>query len=242
MESFSLIIPVRSGSKRVVRKNTKPFLLDGRSLLEHKLSQVSRISKHFSQVVVSTDDEEVIDQLGRISDIENLVLDRRPKELCRSDTKVVDLINYVAGLIKTEHIFWLHVTSPFMSAAHYLDALDIYKREVVGGGAYDSLMSVNKLQQFIWSDASRAVINCDRAVNKWPNTQDLEPLFEINHAFYISSRENYLKLEDRIGLRPYLYECNGLQKVDIDWPDDFELAQQLLPAYLRSEYSQDDVC
>lgn len=235
METFSLFIPARSGSKRVLKKNTKPFLPNGMSLLEHKLSQVSRISHNFDQVVVSTDDQDVIRQLEGFTGIDNLIIDNRPVELCRSDTKVVDLINYVSATVKAKHVFWLHVTSPFVSETHYLDALEIYKREVVANGVCDSLMSVNRLQQFIWSDKKSAVINCDRSVNKWPNTQDLEPLFEINHAFYISSRENYLEFEDRIGKRPYLYECSGLQKIDIDWPDDFELAQQLLPAYLKNE-------
>ena len=89
-------------------------------------------------------------------------------------------------------------------------------------------MSVNLLQQFIWSDREGRVINADRDTNPWPNTQDLEPLYEINHAFYINSRDNYYALGDRVGTCPALYICNGLQRVDIDWQSDFELAQRLM--------------
>ena len=93
---------------------------------------------------------------------------------------------------------------------------------------HDSIMSVNKLQQFIWDQKKKIVINVDRSVNPWPNTQDLEPLFEVNHAFYINSRKNYISKKDRIGSRPLLYLCEGVAKIDIDWPDDFKMAQALI--------------
>jgi N-acylneuraminate cytidylyltransferase len=89
-------------------------------------------------------------------------------------------------------------------------------------------MSVNRIQQFIWSDKEKCVINTDRTVNPWPNTQDLDPLYEINHAFYINSRHNYLTHGDRIGRAPALYVCEGLRKIDIDWQDDFEIARSLM--------------
>ena len=74
-------------------------------------------------------------------------------------------------------------------------------------------------------------MNADCALNPWPNTQDLEPLYEINHAFYLNSRRNYESLGDRIGVNPALYVCNGLCKIDIDWQDDFDLAKSILKSH-----------
>ena len=91
-------------------------------------------------------------------------------------------------------------------------------------------MSVNKIQQFIWDNESKKVIN-NKSKNRWPNTQDLSPLYEINHAFYINSRENYLKMKDRIGIKPALYICDGVKSIDIDWPSDFKMAQELIKHY-----------
>lgn len=98
-------------------------------------------------------------------------------------------------------------------------------------GSKDSVMSVNKIQQFLWDDREKRVINTDRSVNPWPNTQELEPLYEINHAFYINSRGNYLTMRDRIGKAPALFVCEGEKKIDIDWQDDFDLARSLLSAH-----------
>jgi len=122
---------------------------------------------------------------------------------------------------------WLHVTSPFFTAEDYKQALTIYMKQVIQG-PYDSMMSVNKLQQFIWDDEQKSIINCDRSINSWPNTQVLAPLYEINHAFYISSVDNFKTLKDRIGRNPYLFLTEGEKRIDIDWEADFILAQGML--------------
>ncbi|MFD2249812.1 N-acylneuraminate cytidylyltransferase [Pseudochelatococcus lubricantis] len=227
MELVSVFFPLRAGSSRAVGKNTRPFRLDGRSLFQHKMEQLEKISKNVAEIVISTNDEEVIAQFEGFKIIDNARLVRRPDVLCNSTTKVKDLIDYVPTVVRSDHIFWLHATSPFVDQSDYLSALDLYTK-LVFSGPNDSLMSVSRLQQFIWSDSRKAIINCDRAVNPWPNTQDLEPLYEINHAFYISSRHNYLTLSDRIGTNPALYEMHGLKKIDIDWEEDFILAQNII--------------
>lgn len=224
---FSIFIPVRSGSSRVKRKNTRSFLDSGESLFQLKMKQVVGLAgrSDIEEVVVSTNDEEIVKQLQPfLSD--KVKLDMRPEALCLSTTKVLDLINHVPNVVLGGHVFWLHVTSPFVDELDYVDAISRYKSEVVMG-VKDSLMSVNKIQQFIWDDERARVINVDRDVNPWPNTQDLVPLYEVNHAFYISSIDNYLKYNDRIGRSPGLYVCDGVKKMDVDWEDDFVMAQEI---------------
>ena len=60
----------------------------------------------------------------------------------------------------------------------------------------DANFRVNKIQTFLWD--KEKPINYNRSVEKWPRTQTLPELFEINSGFFINSRENYLKYEDRI--------------------------------------------
>ena len=117
-----------------------------------------------------------------------------------------------------------------MDHRDYLSAINKYKT-CVKEKSGDSLMSVNKIQQFIWDDFQKKIINNKNKNNKWPNTQDLEPLYEINHAFYINSRKNYINMKDRIGLKPSIYICDGIKSIDIDWPSDFQIAQALIQFY-----------
>ena len=232
MSTVSVFFPLRAGSNRVIDKNTRPFRPDGCSLFQHKMQQLEKLAPHVVEIVVSTNDEQVIAQFEGFAHIGNARLVRRPDALCTATTKLRDLIDYVPSIIDSSDILWLHATSPFMTEEDYLSALDIYSKRVTNGDD-DSLMSVNRLQQFIWNDVRNEIINCDRAINPWPNTQDLEPLFEINSGLFISKRQNYLSLHDRIGIRPALFECDGLKKIDIDWESDFMVAQGLFELFSR---------
>lgn len=225
--NISVFLPMRAGSQRVKNKNTRPFLNSGESIFEYKIGEIKKILDQdlISEVIISTNDEIIIKQAKPYFS-DSIKLDRRPDELCSSSTKVLDLINYVPTVVKGDHIFWMHVTSPFMNSYDYVEAINLYHSHVIDG-SYDSLMSVNKMQQFLWSDEEKRVINVDRSINPWPNTQDLLPLYEINHSFYISSVLNYLELEDRIGKNPFLYQCEGIKRLDIDSEDDFNLASMI---------------
>ena len=225
---FSIFLPMRSGSTRAPRKNTRPFLDSGDSLFQNKMKSLVMLCERSDviEIIISSNDEEVLSQAAPYLS-EKIKIDKRPDELCMSNTKVVDLINYVPAVTSGQHILWLHVTSPFINFDDYDSALNIYIEEVLTKKTHDSIMSVNKLQQFIWSDYDKKVINVNREKNPWPNTQDLDPLYEINHAFYISSKSSYKKLNDRIGVNPYLYICDGIKKIDIDWEEDFRLAQKV---------------
>lgn len=227
MKNVSAFFPLRAGSSRVPCKNTRPFHPDGRSLFQLKLDQIALMREEFIEIVISTNDPLVQEQFPTALADTNIRIERRPDHLCSSTTKVQDLINYVPTVTQGEWIFWLHATSPFVDETDYTAALRLLESEVQSGEK-DSAMSVNRLQQFIWNERDKRVINTDRSVNPWPNTQDLDPLYEINHAFYINTRDNYLSHRDRIGTSPALYICEGLRKIDIDWQHDFELAQALI--------------
>jgi CMP-N-acetylneuraminic acid synthetase len=86
-------------------------------------------------------------------------------------------------------------------------------------------MGVTRLSTFLWD--TDGPINYDRNVEKWPRTQTLRPLYEVNSAIFIASTEIYGRDADRIGRSPLLYEISKDKTVDIDWPDDFEIAERL---------------
>lgn len=225
--NFSVFLPLRGGSQRVINKNTRSFTANDLSLFQLKMTQLQGIIDLVHEIIISTDDEKVILQASPFLIHPKIKVIKRPTELCLSTTKVQDLINYVPTVTESEHIFWLHVTSPFVNTDDYKIAIQNYIDHIING-SNDSLMSVNKISQFIWDDKKRKIINCDRSINPWPNTQDLDPLYEINHAFYISSRKNYFHYMDRIGINPFLMVLEGEKKIDIDWQEDFDLARKIM--------------
>ena len=218
---ITVFLPCRAGSERVPEKNTRSFAgLEG-GLLKIKLNQILKINL-VDKIILSTNDPRVIEIAQNISD--RIVIDVRSEELSLSSTSTDDLIKYIPSIITEGHVLWTHTTSPFLTNDIYSEAIKIYL-ENLEIGIHDSLMTVNKLQTFLWD--KNGSFNYDRKIEKWPRTQTIKELYEINSGIFINSIENYIKFQDRIASNPYLMNTKGYSSFDIDWPEDFELAEMI---------------
>jgi CMP-N-acetylneuraminic acid synthetase len=218
---ITAFLPCRKGSQRIPDKNIKPFSGIEGGLLKIKLDQLLACEK-ITQIVVSSNDPRVLEFTQALEN-KKIVIDHRPDNLGSNTTTTDELINYVPSLITSGHILWTHVTSPFMNADDYDLLIDRYFSALAAG--YDSLMTVLKIQGFIWN--KKGPISYSRNNLKWPMTQNIEPLYEVDSGAFISSIENYLSYRDRIGANPILFEQEKIKSIDIDWPQDFELAEGL---------------
>jgi CMP-N-acetylneuraminic acid synthetase len=217
---IDIFLPCRSSSARIKNKNIKKFSNKKFGLLELKISQLILV-KGIRNIVVSTNDKKIINFLKK-KKIKKIVIDKRANNLCTSSTSTDLLIKYVPKLIESDHILWTHVTSPFFNNKNYEGAIKIYKNNLK---KYDSLMGVTKIQDFIYD--KKKPINFNKKKEKWPQTQSLKKLFIINNTIFLSSKKNYIKYNDRIGKKPFLMEVNKIKSFDIDWPEDFKIAENM---------------
>ncbi|MFH4530046.1 acylneuraminate cytidylyltransferase family protein [Vibrio diabolicus] len=217
--SIHVFLPCRKGSQRIPNKNTKNFAgIDG-GLLRIKLEQLINV-RSVETIVVSSNDEIVLDFVNKYKN-NKIVIDERPDYLGSSTTSTDELIKYVPNVIAEGHVLWTHVTSPFLSESGYEKIIRKYHLSLDEG--YDSLMTVKELRGFIWNE--KEPLNYDRNVEKWPRTQTIESLYEIDSAVFINSVKNYKANGDRIGSRPFMYVQNDECSIDIDWPEDFRFAE-----------------
>jgi CMP-N-acetylneuraminic acid synthetase len=219
-EIVNIFLPLRAGSERIPKKNTKSFAgIDG-GLCSIKLKQLLK-SKLVKNVIVSTNDPEVV-EISNAFNSKKIKVVLRPEELASPSTSTDDLIKYVPEIMPEGHILWTHVTSPFIGPDIYDKIIKTYFENI---DHYDSIMTVTKLQKFIWN--TYKPINYDRSVEKWPRTQTIEPLWEVNSGAFIASKEIYKKCMDRIGLKPYLFHLSEEISFDIDWLPDFNIAEAI---------------
>ncbi|WP_213522264.1 hypothetical protein [Nonlabens sp.] len=226
MNKVSVFLPTRSGSERVVNKNTKRFAGVEGGLLAIKLGQLVKCD-NIDEIVLSTNDEksiEIAENFKVISTKLKVIL--RPNELALSTTDLVDLVNYVPTICNNEHILWTHVTSPLVDTLDYSYAIELYLKNINEG--YDSLMSVKAIQNFMWSEEENRVTNKQQDDDKkWPRTQDLIKMYEVNSAVFIAPKRVYKIEKDRVGIKPFLLEQNQIQSTDVDCEEDFKLAEIL---------------
>lgn len=225
-------LPCRAGSQRVPHKNTRQFGDQADGLVGIKLKQLVACES-IDEIVLSTNDEAVLAIGRQWIDRANgrLRIDHRPEHLCSSSTSTDEVIGYVPTIIDNADILWTHVTSPFFGTDDYADAIAAY-RAAQQDGTHDSLMGVTKLHSFIWNEDGP--IGYDRNVEKWPRTQTLKPLFEVNSAIFMAPVEIYRTQGDRIGKSPLLHDVGKAKTIDIDWEEDFEIAQTLWKVHAAS--------
>jgi CMP-N-acetylneuraminic acid synthetase len=217
----SVFLPCRKGSERVPQKNIKPFAGIQHGLVELKLTQLL-MCEQIDEVVLSTNDDEILDFASSFS-TKKLRIHKRIDSLCKSTTSTDELIAHATELIPEGHIMWTHVTSPFINAHVYEDIISRYF-ECLNNG-FDSLMTTTLIHGFLWDEKNP--INYDRNIEKWPRTQTIKPLHEINSGAFLSSSFNYKEFKDRIGQRPFLYSMDKIIAHDIDWHEDFVIAEAI---------------
>jgi len=219
--SISIFLPVRKGSERIENKNTRTFAGIEGGLLRLKLNQLKAIDG-ISEIIVSSNDPRCLTIAEEFSDeIENLKIDKRPQTLGSSNTNLEDLIRYIPTITSCSHVLWTHVTSPFCSSEDYSIAISIYNS--LSKENQDSLISGRDFRDYLLNKNSGKIINNDSNL-KWPRTQDLMDLFELNNGIFLCSRDQMIR-GNRIGEKPYLLNMNKISSIDIDDMEDFKLAE-----------------
>lgn len=222
MKKIAFFLPTRKGSERVKNKNTRPFAGIEGGLVENKIRQLLA-TKHIDEILFSSNDETCMEVASKYQSDSRLRIIPRPEQLCLSSTNLQDLICYVPTITDADHILWGHVTTPLAGAEVYDAAIEKYLSELHNG--YDSLVSVKELKNFLLNKDGRLVNNTTNL--PWPRTQDLEPLYEINHAVFLAKREVYTEQKNRLGTKPLLYTMDEIHSKDIDWEEDFKIAEMM---------------
>lgn len=223
---ITAFIPCRGGSQRIRHKNTRHFAGYGGGLVELKLRQLDQLDR-VDRIVISTDDEEVMKIATRLrpSLAKEVSVVPRPSHYASSEVPFEEFIaNYVTTLDLSDIVLWAHVTNPLVTSPDFDAAITKFLEARETG--YDSLVTVTNLQELLWQDGKP--LNYDRGQCKWPRSQDLKTVQMINHAAYVIPQQTLQKYGDRIGERPYFLDVSDRMAFDIDWPDQFAMAEQLI--------------
>lgn len=209
---INVLIAVRGGSKRVPKKNIRPFA--GSSMLEIKIKQALRL-KGVSKVVVSSEDDEM---LNLAEDFGATALKRDP--FYASDTVPMgDVYKHLSSILDCKDILWTPVTSPLITDKSIQDCINIYKTNT----DYDSVITTNIIKEYMWLD--NKAINYDP--KNHPRSQDLPDIYALNFAANIVTRETMFKNANILGDNFYPYMLNEIEAVDVDTEYEFMLAEML---------------
>lgn len=213
------VIPVRSGSRRLKNKNLAPFA--GTTLLHHKINELKRCPE-VNRIIVSSDSEAML----KVAEDEGVMAHRRPAIFSDEVTgaSLSETIAYIAEEVEGENLVWAQVTSPLVRHSHFTEALSIYDQHVLSG-SYDSLVSVTRLNEFIWSE--------EGPLNYVPGpshvmSQDLPSYFKVNFGILVAPRDEMIRWRYYHGPNPVKFWMDKRTSVDVDDEVDLICARALL--------------
>lgn len=220
------VIPARSGSKRIPRKNIKDFC--GRPMIAWAIS-AAKESGLFDHIIVSTDDEEIAD-IARKWGAEIPFV--RPLELADDLTPTVPVVAHaVKSCLDLEwypdYVCCIYPCAPFLQKADLVSALDLLNARNA-----DFVFPVTEYAHPI-----------QRAMRQLPDgkmqffspeyeltrTQDLEKAYHDAGQFYWGKASAWLEHKkmhtDGLGIL-----IPNWRVVDIDSPDDWIRAESVFKA------------
>jgi CMP-N-acetylneuraminic acid synthetase len=202
-------VPMKMANERLPNKHFLP--LAGRPLLVHVFESLLRVDG-LSAIYAWTSDASAQQHLPQ-----GVTFVKRDQRFDGREVKGLELFNGFAADVPADLYLLAHATAPFLQPATMRRGLD-----GVLSGEHDSALSVRRIQTYCWHRG--------RPVNYEPTdimrTQDLQPVFVETSGFYVYSREDISRRHRRIGDRPLFVEVSEWEAIDIDWPQDYEMARR----------------
>ena len=205
------IMPIKLINGRCPGKNTR--LLGGKPLLQYELDSL-KDTGFCESINVYCSDEAIVPYLP-----EGVTFIKRPEYLDLPTSNFTQIFDCFMEDVDADIYVYAHATAPFIT-------VDTMKQciEAVLSGDYDSAFCANKLQDYLWQDGEPMNFEADNL----PRTQDLKPIYQETSGVYVFTKAVYMKYRRRIGKTPFIKEVSFKEAVDIDNPEDFDLAEALV--------------
>jgi CMP-N-acetylneuraminic acid synthetase len=206
------MVPIKMNSERVKDKNIRSFC-DGKPLVRFILEALVG-SKLIDDVYVYCSNNRIQKYL-----IDGVKFLKRPEYLDLNTSNCNDIIREFMKEVEADYYVVSHATAPFTRT----ESIDRCIENVVDSNLYDSAFTVERIQNFMWSNGKPMNFDPDY----FPRTQDLEPIYLETSGAFVFSRKVFDTYNRRIGISPCLVEVNPMESCDIDTEYDMTVAQAL---------------
>lgn len=221
------VIPARGGSKRIPRKNIRPFW--GKPMIGWSI-EAALESGCFDKVIVSTDDTEIADVARDFgADIPFM----RPANLSDDHATTVPVIAHATawcqaqGYAPTE-VCCLYATAPFVQASDLQKGL----AQLQSSGAQYVFSATDfgfpiERAMYVLDNGRVAMLHPEHAATR---SQDLQETYHDAGQFYWGRAQAWMDQIPLMGVDAEIIQLPRYRVQDIDTPDDWRRAELLFQA------------
>ena len=226
------LIAARGGSKGLPRKNIR--LLCGKPLLEYTAE--SALSAHrLTRVILTTDDEEIA-EVGRGCGLD--VPFMRPAHLAADDTPTLPVVQHAVAWMEAhgeyfDAICQLQPTNPLRHPEDIDACIESLERS--GADAVMTILPMPAEYNPHWSyfrGQNGELYLCTGEATPIPRRQELPPSFHREGSVYVTRRDVVMKENSLYGKRVIGHLVDADQTVNIDGPEDWKRAEEILSSRL----------
>lgn len=219
-----VVIPARGGSKGVPGKNIK--LLNGKPLIQYTIEAAQEVFSD-EEIIVSTDSEEI----KNVAEATGLhVPHLRPTELATDHSSSQEVLLHELEIFENKHgvpenIILLQPTSPFRTAAHIKEALQLISdnTEMVV-----SVFETKANPYFVLREENKEGWLTPSKEGNFTRRQDAPKVYELNGAIYIIDPDALKNASIAQFTRVKKYVMNERDSHDIDTVMDWKIAEILI--------------
>lgn len=226
------IITARGDSKRLPRKNIRPF--HGRPIIHYAIA-AAKASMLFDDVIVSTDDEEIT-AVAHQGGCQWVI--KRPAELANDHATTGQVMahavdQFLIGGAALEHACCIYPCTPLMTSADLQKGFDLLLHGTRASYVYPVAQYAPAVQRMMRRDENGLMSMV------WPKfdqvrTQDLEPRWHDAGQWYWGLarawRDEIPILVQGVGM-----PIEGWRAIDIDTYDDWVIAEAVYQAKFSNE-------
>ena len=214
------IIPARSGSKRILKKNIKPFM--GKPIIAYSIEAALK-SNLFDEVMVSTDSEEFAEIAKKYgAHVPFLRSEKTANDYASTEDVIFEVLDKYKDMGQFYDVFCcLYSTAPFVSETNLKIAYEKLNNEI------DSSFSVVEysypIQRSLLLEGKRIrMISPEYSDTR---SQDLDKRYHDAGQFYFSKVDAFYKYESLWGPNTEPLILSELEVQDLDTMVDWKLAE-----------------
>jgi CMP-N,N'-diacetyllegionaminic acid synthase len=217
-----ILVPARAGSKGLPGKNL--LRLGGAPLLTWTARAIEAAGLP-ARAILSTEDAGIA-AVGRAAGLEIPFV--RPSSLARDDTPMVDVVEHAVTWMEQEArypvsaIMLLQPTSPFRRSCRLREAMTLLAQPGTDGViGVDTMLRTPNL---LFREGAGGLL---QPLGPWEGRilrQEIPPMFTPNGTMYLITRESFRRSRSLFPERLRALPTSRVEAIDIDTPEDWELA------------------
>lgn len=215
-------VPIKMNNERFPNKNIKRFG-DGTPLITFFLRTLLNVKTIDEYYVFCSDNS-----ISNFFPDSRIFYLKRPEFLDKKSATPQDIIKEFITKVNADVYVVCHCTSPFISPYKISECI----RSVCENG-FDSAFTAERVQKLTWHNGKP--LNFDPT--NIPRTQDLPVYYNEVSAAYVFLKDTFLKYNRRTGNHPYICEVSGYEKIDIDYEEDFKIANAIYMSFFYENNS-----